>query len=54
VQVFGVTAIASSLFVETLVEHLATVWRQDPGRIRIHPIVAPTQGGATFGLVGTF
>jgi hypothetical protein len=46
--------LASFLFVETPVEHLTTIWRQDPGRVHIQPTVTPTQGGATIGLVGTF
>jgi hypothetical protein len=50
----GVNGIVTSLFVETPIEHLTTVWRQDPGRVRVMPTAGPTQGGATFGLVGTF
>jgi hypothetical protein len=52
--VLGLTSIAAAFFVESPTEHLTTVWREDPGRIRILPSATPTTGGATFGLSGTF
>jgi hypothetical protein len=50
----GINGIATSLFLESPIEHLTTVWRRDPGRFRVLPTASPTQGGATFGLAGTF
>jgi hypothetical protein len=52
--VFGLASVASSLFMETPVAHLTTIWRDDPGRARIRPSVTPTPGGATIGVVGAF
>jgi len=52
--ILGGGGMVQSLLVETPIEHLTAIWRRDPGRFRILPVVAPAQGGATFGLVGTF
>jgi hypothetical protein len=52
--VLGLTFIASSLWIESPIERLTTVWRRDPSLIHIQPTVAPTQGGAIIGLVGSF
>jgi hypothetical protein len=50
----GGTLIASSLLIESPVERLTTVWSRDPGLIHIQPTLAPTVGGAAFGLAGSF
>jgi hypothetical protein len=52
--VLGATALASTFFVESPIERLTTVWRRDPSLVHIQPTVAPTQGGATVGFIGTF
>ena len=50
----GVAGLASAFFIESPIARLTTVWRRDPSLVHIQPTVAPTQGGATFGLVGSF
>ncbi len=52
--VLGIASIVSAILIESPIERLTTVWRRDPGLIRIEPSLAPTQGGATIGLRGTF
>ncbi|MGA7122249.1 MAG: hypothetical protein WBY94_19255, partial [Polyangiaceae bacterium] len=52
--VIGVVGLASAFLIESPIARLTTVWRRDPSLIHIQPTVAPLQGGATFGLVGSF
>jgi hypothetical protein len=40
--------------IESPVERLTTMWRRDPSVIRIQPTLAPTLGGVTIGITGTF
>jgi hypothetical protein len=53
-MLMGATAIATSYFVESPTTRLATIWRRDPGMLRLQPMVAPTKDGALFGVFGTF
>jgi len=52
--VLGITGSASALLIESPVERLTTMWRRDPSVIRIQPTLAPTLGGVTIGITGTF
>ncbi len=52
--ILGLTVVASTYLIESPIERLTTVWHRDPSLVHIQPTVAPTQGGATLGLVGTF
>jgi hypothetical protein len=52
-MVFGGAFVAASYLLESPIERLITVWERDPG-LHLQPTVAPTVGGATFGVVGRF
>ena len=55
---FGGAVIAASYLIESPTERLMRIWERDPGMLRLQPtiapLVAPTLGGITFGLTGSF
>jgi hypothetical protein len=50
-SVLPATMVAASYLLESPTERLITIWGRDPA-LHLQPTVAPTVGGATFGVVG--
>jgi hypothetical protein len=47
-------ALLASTLIELPVQRLTTIGEHDPGMLHLQPTVAPTQGGAVLGVVGSF
>jgi hypothetical protein len=54
----GGAVVAASYLIKSPIERLTSIWDRDPGMLNLRPTitptVAPTLGGATFGLTGRF
>jgi hypothetical protein len=52
--VAGGAMLTSALLIESPVERLTKIWRDDPSLVQLHPMVSASNKGPMFGLAGTF